>query len=141
MTITINDVRNGVFIALKVCFPDFKRYGEEIKQGLTSPCFFVRLLSAQQDREVGRRYKRFHSFDVHYFAKNNEDAHGVAERLYGCMEYISVGGGICRGHRMRHEIVDGVLHFFVDFDFHVMRSVDPEPPMNRMTLKETLRHE
>ncbi|ASS76820.1 hypothetical protein CIG75_18985 [Tumebacillus algifaecis] len=135
---TSNDVRNGVFGALKERFPEVKRYGEAIKQGLNGPCFFVRLLSAQHDRELDRRYKRAHSFDIHYFASSNEDAHAVAEQLYDCLEYIIVADGKCRGTRMRHEVVDGVLHFFVDYDFHVMRPTAPQPQMNHLHQKAAL---
>lgn len=119
--ITVNDVRRGVMAALKKRFPGIKVYGEEIKQGLTAPCFFVKLFPVAQDREVGRRYKRMHAFDIHYFGNSNDDMHDTAESLYDCMEYIEINRSTFRGVKMRHEIVDDVLHFFVDYDFHVMR--------------------
>lgn len=120
-------MRYAVFGALKERFPDIKRYGEEIKQGLQEPSFFVKLLSSAQDREFGRRYSRSHSFDIHFFGKTNEEIHATAEQLYDCMEYITVGAGVCRGRSMSHEIVDGVLHFFVTYAVHLQR-IKPEVP-------------
>lgn len=125
--ITINDVREGVIGALNAKFPAVPIYGEAIKQGFTEPCFFVKLLQGAQDRELERRYKRHHSFDLHYFAGTNAELHATAERLYACLEYIDVGGALCRAAGMTHEVVDGVLHFFVQYGFHVMgeRPADP----------------
>lgn len=129
----MNAVRDALISALCDNFPDIEVYGEQIKQELKEPCFFVRLIAPAQDRELGRRYKRYHPFDVHYFAKSNEDAHAMAERLFECLEYIEVGGGKVRGDKLRYEIIDGVLHFFVSYDFHVVRPAAPSPTMNQLS--------
>jgi len=136
MTVTINDVINSVFRSLAEHFPDKPRYGEEIKQGLKAPCFFVKLFPARQTREQGRRYLRTHAFDIHYFPDRkkdeNEDAHGMAEQLYAVLEYLPLGSSLCRGTRMRHEVVDGVMHFFINYDFHVMRPAPESPKMQNI---------
>lgn len=139
MSVSINSLRDGVIVALKSAYPSVKVYGEEIKQGLVGPCFFVKILTAEQDREVDRRYLRQHSFDVHYFSKTNEDMHNVAEILYASLEYISADGKLYRGQRMRNEIVDGVLHFFVDYDFHVIKPKQVDPKMQTMQQKEMVK--
>ncbi|PYI57024.1 phage tail terminator family protein [Paenibacillus flagellatus] len=128
----INDVRNGVVGALADAFPASKIHDEEIRQGLRLRDFFVKLLTADQTREVGRRYMRTHSFDVHFFADTYEECHAVASTLYDIMEYITVAGGKVRGTRMNHEIVEDVLHFYVDYDFHIMRPAPSNPLMGQM---------
>ncbi|NEZ43311.1 hypothetical protein GQA12_17385 [Paenibacillus alvei] len=137
--VTVNDVRSGVISALNRIYPDMDIYGEEIKQGLEEPCFFVKLFPFSQDREFGRRYKRFHSFDIHYFPRSetdaNEEMFEVAEKLLDHMEYIEVAGSICRGTNMEHEIVDGILHFKIDYDFHVLRRKKDEPAMKTLDQK------
>lgn len=130
--ITVNLVRDSIISALDQHFPEVKIYGEEIKQGFKEPCFFVKLFPVSQDQLLGRRYQRSHSFDIHYFAESNEELHDMAEQLYDKMELISLGGSFIRSTGMRHEIVDGVLHFFVDYNFHLQRSVDPDPLMQSM---------
>lgn len=129
--VTINDIRTAVFHQLAERFPDIKRYGEEIRQGFEEPCFFVKLLTAGQTQELGARYMRTHSFDIHYFPEDNSnsEAHDIAERLYDALEVIAYNGVQYRGINMNHEVVDGVLHFFVDYDFHVRRVVPDEPKM------------
>lgn len=113
-------------------FPGIEVYGEEIKQGFEEPCFFVKLFPVAQDREFNRRYKRYHSFDIHYFAQTNEEMHAVAEQLYGCLEYIQVSDRVVRGNKQRHEILDGVLHFLVSYDFFVFREATPDPKMQEL---------
>src|SRR5690625_3611513 len=116
--ITINDVRYAVNAKLDEQFPNIPIRGEEIKQGLIEPCFFVKLFPVAQDREVDKRYRRYHSFDIHYFPATlyaNDEMHEVAEQLYDCMEYIETVSGLIRGRNIRHEIIDSVLHFFVQY--------------------------
>lgn len=133
--ITVNDVKNGVVSILVQNFPPpaYAVYGEEIKQGFEEPCFFVKFLSGSQDRELGRRHKRHHSFDIHYFPESktgaNEEIANIIELLYGLLEYVRAGGSLFRGRGMNHETVNGVLHFFVNYDFHVMRPAPEQPRM------------
>ncbi|MFS1514560.1 DUF6838 family protein [Chengkuizengella sp. SCS-71B] len=134
----INTVRDGVISKIKFVFPGVKVTGEKIRQGLKVPQFFVKILLSEQERELNRRYKRMHTFDIHYFATSNEDAHKVAEKLYSEMEYIEVSQGKIRGRKMRHEVFDNVLHFFVDYDFHVLREIESVPKMQRM--EEDIQH-
>lgn len=126
--ITIDDVRVGVISALDAQCPTTPIYGEEIRQGFQEPCFFVKLLQGEHSQVLGRRYARTHSFDIHYFTGTNGDLHAMAEQLYGCLETIQAAGSTCRGQGMSHEIVDGVLHFLVSYDFHVLRE-RPEVPI------------
>src|SRR5690606_38529812 len=132
--VTINDIRTAVFHQLAERVPDIKRYGEEIRQGFEEPCFFVKLLNASQTQELNTRYMRTHSFDIHYFPQNNsnEEAHDMAEKLYDVMELIELNEALYKGINMNHEIVDGVLHFYVDYDFHVRRIVPDVPKMENM---------
>lgn len=135
--VTINNVIDGVILKLSQSFPSATIYEEEIKQGLVEPCFFVKLFPVAQDKEFGRRYKRYHYFDVHYFPLSKEDSnvemHDVAEKLYDALEWISIGGGRDQGTKMNHEIIDGVLHFFVSYNFHLMRPKQDYPKMQTLT--------
>ncbi|EHQ92143.1 phage tail terminator family protein [Desulfosporosinus youngiae] len=130
--ITVNLIRNSIISVLDQHFPGTKTYGEEIKQGFKKPCFFVKLFPVSQDQLLGRRYQRSHSFDIHYFAGSNEELHDMAEQLYDKMELISLDDGLIRGTGMRHEVVDGVLHFFVNYNFHVSKEAVPDPLMQTM---------
>lgn len=134
---TVNSIRSGVIIALSDLFPAMDIYGGAIREGFEAPCFFVKLLSVTQDRELDRRYRRSYSFDIHYFPGGtdpNEEAHGMAEQLYDKLRQIEVDGALYRGTGMNHEVVDGVLHFFVDFNFMVYS--EKPPGVKMQTLKQ-----
>lgn len=130
--ITINNVRDAVVGALADSFPGIKVSDEEIKQGLGTRRFYVKLLGADQQTQIGSRYWREHLFDVHYFGPDNANLHDVAERLYDVLELIPTEGRAMRGIRMRHETVDGVLHFFLTVQFRVARQLESGPKMHTL---------
>ena len=131
--VTINDVRYAVHAALDAAFPDIPILGEEIKQGLAPPCFFVRLLEPAHEQELDRRYMRHHPFVVQYFpVAGNAEMYDMAEKLTEALQTIEVAGPPVRGTGMRFEIVDGVLHFFVEYNFHVWAPRPDDPLMQTM---------
>lgn len=136
MNMTLTDVADGVRTALAGLYPSISRYGEE-DSALEAPCFFVKQLPSSQDRLTGRRYLRRQSFDVHYFPDPGGVGEGegmleVAERLYEGLEQIMANGIPVRGSDTRHEIVAGVLHFFVSYRMHMLRELAPATPMNEL---------
>ncbi|MBG9772417.1 phage tail terminator family protein [Brevibacillus laterosporus] len=137
--ITINDVRDAVIVAIKKAYPVAKVYGEQLPQGFKEPCFFVLMLEGSQDKELDRRYKRFHPFDIHYFASSNSERYEVAEKLTDILGLIEMQGKPIRGSKMRHTIVDDVLHFFVDYNFHVVRPKPVVPTMQKVKIEGGLK--
>lgn len=138
--VTFNDVRYAVHAALDAAFPDIEIHGEEIKQGLNPPCYFVRLLQPAHTHELGRRYMRYHPVLVRYFpAGGNQEMYGMAEQLTEALRQIVVVGHPVRGTGMRFEIVDGVLHFFVDYNFHIWESRPDDPAMGSLDVREGLK--
>ncbi|HBF2884833.1 TPA: hypothetical protein KN186_001018 [Clostridioides difficile] len=76
----------------------------------------------------GRELKK-NSFDVHYFPKSNDksfEINEVAEMLLEELEYIEIDGDLVRGTNMNFEIVDNVLHFFVDYNYFTIKSNDTD---------------
>lgn len=139
--VTINTIRDGVILALSLLFPGTIIYEEKMPQNFEAPCFFVKLLTGDQAHEMNRRYYRTHAFDIHFFPKGeeyNREAHEMADRLYEELRMVRIDGSLYRGSGMSHEVVDDVLHFFVNFNFHVLRPKDQVPKM--MELKEEINH-
>jgi hypothetical protein len=132
--VTINDVRYAVNDALDNAFPDVPIAGEEIKQNLDPPCFFVKLLEPAHTQELGRRFRRDHPFVVHYFSpgRENNDMYAIAERLTDALQRIEVGGRPAIGTGMRFEIVDEVLYFYVTYQFRVWAPASDDPTMQTL---------
>lgn len=124
----INAIIEAVSIALNQEFgDDYEIHREEIKQGLVEPCFFITCLNPTNNQFLGKRYERINPFCIQYFPKSAEkqqECADVAERIYDCLEYITVDGDSrpIRGSNMKHEVVDGVLNFFVNYDFFVIKT-------------------
>lgn len=131
--ITISKVIYGVTKKLSDNFPNNDIHVEEIKEGANSS-FFVKILDTSHEQDFGRRYQRYHSFDIHYFAsdKSNTEIFDILEQLYSVMEYIEVDNKLYNGTNMKHEVVDWVLHFFVDYNLHVYKEKEVIPKMQEL---------
>jgi hypothetical protein len=122
----LNSVLEAISKKLNLEFGDtYKIHDEQVKQGLTEPCFFIMLLNPAQTQVIGKRYFRTQPFDIHYFpstADKNTEMNDVADRLNDAMEFITLDNGDkLHGTSINHQIVDGVLHFFVNYNFYVRK--------------------
>lgn len=134
MQVSINDVRYAVHAALDTAFPNISISGEEIKQGLNPPRFFVRLLEPAHTQELDRRHRRDLPFVVRYFSptRANADMYDMAEQLTTALKWITVAGGQVPGQRMSFQIVDEVLHFFVSYSMLVWERPPEAPRMQTL---------
>ena len=115
-------------------------YMEEKEQDLKGPCFFIQCLNPASEHFLGNRYSRRSQFCIQYFPETREkrrECYRVAERLLSCLEYIALEGDAVMGTRMHYEVLDGVLHFFVDYDMFVDRREGEIPAMGEGS-QETL---
>ena len=48
-----------------------------------------------------------------------QECYAVGERLFSCLEYLDVGGDLVMGTKRKYEVVDGILHFFVNYNMIV----------------------
>lgn len=139
----INAIIAAVSQALNAEFGDaYAIYTEQIAQGLQEPCFFVACVNPTSKLFLDKRYFRENQFCLQYFpadtARAREECNAVAERLYCCLEHISVAGDLTRGSQMRYEVVDDVLSFFVNYDMFVYR-LDNTPVMGELAEKVNMK--
>ena len=133
----INDIINGIAIKLNEVFgSDYKIYKENIKQGLKEPCFSIVMLEVTESAKLPNRYFRSYPFDIHYFpkTKTKTEMYNVAEQLLIELEYITILDNLYRGTKMRYEVVDGVLHFFVNYDLFIKKEVAKAESMAELTV-------
>ena len=133
----INSIIEAISISLNEEFGDgYETHMEEIKQGLKEPCFFITCLNPTTELFLGKRYFRTNQFCIQYFPETNEkqrECNGVAERMLQCLEYITIYGEDkpIRGTKMKYEVVDGVLNFFVNYDCFI-RKTEQQTPMENL---------
>ena len=135
----VNKIIAGISIKLNQVFgEDYEIYTSEIKQGLKEPCFFIKCLDVNQNQVIGSRYFRSQPFDIHYFPKTEEDSEllETVEKLFDTLEYITLeDGDLLHGSKMNGEVADGVLHFFVNYDLHVLKEKVKDEPMGTLYTK------
>lgn len=127
----INSIIELIGVSLNAEFGDeYIIYTESIEQGLSEPCFFLFCINPTSRVFLKNRYFRENQFCIQYFPADKdrakEECNAVAERLFLCLEYITVTGDLVRGTKMKYEIIDGVLNFFVNYDLFVYKVVTPD---------------
>lgn len=139
----INEIIESISIALDAEFGEgYEMHMEEIKQGLNEPCFFIQCLNPSSKLFFGKRYFRQNRFCIQYFPRTDNkqmECNDVAERMITCLEYITVNDELYRGTNMNHEVIDGVLNFFVNYDCFVVRRVETETEMETVESKTSVK--
>ena len=130
----INSIIESISITLNAEFGDkYAVHREEKKQGLKEPCFFVQCLNPTEELLFWKRYFRQNQFCIQYFPEDElrgkQECYAVAERLFSCLEYLDVGGDPVMGTKRKCEVVDGILHFFVNYDLFVYKVAGSVPVM------------
>lgn len=131
----INKIIDGISIALDAEFgSDYEIYTENIEQGLKEPCFSIICLNPRMNQFLGKRYFKQNQFCIHYFPKTKESNEplSVIERLFDCLEIITVDGDECRGTGMNAEIVGGVISFIVNYDMFVRKEKESVSAMETL---------
>lgn len=131
---TTETLIHGIAESIDNVFKDYEIYEDEIEQGLDTPCFLISEIDNSLNLVLGNRYQSSHSFDIHYFPKENHagEMHQVSDALFGALEYIHTEEGLIMGRNLRSKIQDGVLHFFVDYEFFAFKEAKKEEPMQEM---------
>ena len=125
----LTKIIQSISIKLNAVFGDtHKVHAESIEQGLEAPCFFILPMQLEQVHILWNRYKRIQPFDIHYFPVTNTktECYDMAEQLVEALEEVQFDAGPIRGRRMKWEVIDGVLHFFVNFDFYALKLIVPD---------------
>ncbi len=134
----VNDIISSIILKLDTLFgEDSVIHRESIEQGFKSPCFFVKMLTTSHKLVLNNRYFFRHSFDIHYFpgdGKKNAEMYLAGDKLYN-LEYISNGNDLIRGTGMRYEIIDDVLHFFVQYNYYAYLSKEEAEKMQSIDIK------
>ncbi len=119
-------------------------YKEEAEQGLTAPCFFISLNNFSQKQITGKRYYREQRFTIKYCpatANKNTEICQVADRLYDTLESIFMDADMFRGSKMSCQVVEGVLLFYVNYNFYVYKEIPSEEAMDSIAVEGGLKKE
>ena len=127
------NIRQEVANTLELLYPSNVIYVEDIQNFVPSN-FYVKIVSGSHKKESHTRYKRTYSVDVQYFGSTNVECDTKSDELYETMEYLI--NNYARGTNMHHEIIDKVLHFYVDYTIRLNKDVESIPKMNDVEVNE-----
>ncbi|MFC4355309.1 DUF6838 family protein [Chryseomicrobium palamuruense] len=137
----INHIVDAVSIAIDSEFNEtadtYTIYTESLEQGLKEPCFFIFCINPTNDLFLNKRYFRSNQFCIQYFPSTHErkaEINAVIERLYNCLDVVTVNGDLTRGMKMTSEMVDGVLNFFVNYDMFIYKVEAPQDMMDSVNV-------
>ena len=139
----VSDIIDAISVALNKEFGDgYRIYSEEVPQGTVEPCFLIKAVEPSQTPIRGPRYRRDTLFDSHFFPEHDNsysEMHAVSERLFFLLEFIPLlDGNLIHGTHMRYETVDGVLHFFVQYNM-IIRRVEDQDKMEEIDVQTALK--
>lgn len=125
----LNEIIKGISMALNAAFGDgYEIFQNDVEQGLKEPCFFIAVLKPEVTPMMGTRYIKRNPFDIQYFPTStgkNAEMIAVAERMMEALDFITLpNGDLLHGTSVSYEIVDNVLHFFVNFNLPMRKSTD-----------------
>ena len=124
----IQRIIDAICLAISSYFgDDYEIYTESIEQGLKDGSFAVECVNPTNSRYMGNRYLQTNQFCIHYFPKTDKpqaECLEVIEALCDTLELIEVDGDLLRGTDMSNEMDEGVLHFFVNYDFFSLKKSD-----------------
>jgi hypothetical protein len=126
-----NDVLKGITRELDSEF-GYQVYTDNIEQGIDVPCFLVTDLSSTDEHIVMNRHSRSYPYMIQYFPEKQEyrmECADVKDRLFDCLEYITVAGYPAMGTDMSGEITDGVLNFEATYTLQAFRTRAREETM------------
>lgn len=114
----INKIIEAIAIKLHELF-GYEIYKDNIEQGLNEPCFLIVLISQNKQQLLNQRSKRELPFDIHFFpSEGDSQSNEVSETLMNELDIVkAVDGTLFAGTGMSSEIIDGVLHFRVNYNY------------------------
>ncbi len=143
----VDELQNALAKKINLIFENkYPIHKDKMQQDLDKPCFFIKKINGEQTRDVGQE-NRFYwdkqHFDIIGLTPNGESSilNEMSENLYE-LEYITLSDEtLLRAESMRHEIVNGDLHFFIDYNISIKKGENDSISMENYDMNSEVRNE
>ncbi|BBH19856.1 hypothetical protein Back11_12010 [Paenibacillus baekrokdamisoli] len=138
----MEEIRSAIVNKLSLSFPDYPVFDEQVTEGSQVPYFMVVETSNGQKKAGNRRVIRSSTFNVHFFPgllNPRSECRIMNEWCYEHLSNISFEGNTYQGRDLHAEIVDKVLHFFINFDVHLLLPREPVVIMENIVQEEHIK--
>lgn len=123
----INEIIIGIATKINNIYEKkYPIYTDAQQQGVNKPCFFIKYLNGEENREIGlqdRFYKDKANFVIIGYTEDGdtEILNNMIDNLYD-LEYIELTDKtLLRAKKLHPKIEDGVLHFFIDYEIFIKK--------------------
>ena len=132
----INDIINGIAIAIHEQFPDADIHTEPVEQGLVEPAFYIHCINVDQSDLIAGRFRQSMPFEVVCFPLNGvTDINSTLPVLLVALKLITLENGQkLSGYNIKGQVIDDLLHVFVDYDMTVKIVTDPVDNMEELKI-------
>ena len=132
----INDIINGIAIAIHEQFPDANIYTEPVEQDLVEPAFYIHNIDVNQSNLIAGRARQSMPFEVVYFPLNGvSDINATLPELLVALRLITLESGQkLRGNSIKGQTIDDQLHVFADYDVTVSIVAAPVDKMEDLKI-------
>ncbi|WP_115715128.1 phage tail terminator family protein [Amedibacterium intestinale] len=134
----IKDIMDAIAIRLHEVFGDeYEINQEDIVQGLKEPCFLIILVDYSKEPLLQSRSKRLVPFDILFFPSNGVlQCYEVADQMMNELEFITLlDGDTMHATKIKTEVVEDVLHFFVNYNFVATVTEDAKDMMESIAVE------
>lgn len=130
------NVKSCLIRAIKKEFPKMSIYKEKQQQGFKSPCFFVRYLDMEQEKETLAITKRTYLVNVRYMSSDSlTHIDEIADRLLHLLQSPQDDHVLLRARSLKCSVQEGVLQVFVEYDLRLKENKE-KIPMKELQTKE-----
>lgn len=124
----IKAIRYGIASTMYEKFGEkYNIYIDKIEQGYQNPCFFVSLVDWYSEPMLMGREKVHTQYNITFFPENEEEptdeCYEMIRNLKDCLRIITLeNGDKFRGIDMDAKVVDGLLQFYVTYNFETIEN-------------------
>ncbi|MEG0297621.1 MAG: hypothetical protein RR620_12955 [Clostridium sp.] len=130
-------VKSAISLKIKSNYPDVNIYKNKVKQGMKMPCFFISQIDTSQEKVSKTVYKRDYVFNIRYHidASTRTELDEVGIDLLGILDQLEIDKDMFFGNKLRYEIIDEVLHVFVNYSIRLVKEDEGGIPMETLDIK------
>lgn len=137
----VNKIQDGISKALKAAFPQWDVYGDErVRQGLSTPSFFVRLGECATKPQPGGITQLEQHVEVAYIPPDGDDLGAmwqVGPKVLPLLETLALpDGSFVRGTSLNCYTNDGLLYIHALYRVR-MQETQNAPKMGEMHLRNS----
>lgn len=114
---------------------DYKKHIDQVPQNFKTPSFLIQFLNLEHVQQIGNRWKVTPLFNVQYFPQNGaSESANMSLKIQQALKDIELlNGSIMLARGANSEVVDGIGHNFMRFDFFLQE-------IEQQVFMESLQH-